>query len=88
MLAPTPSYAVISSPSGGGALLRTEPGAGTVLQALSNGLMVEVLPETETVGTVVWAHVRALGTIEGWVLQSVLTATTPTPLASTPSPTP
>lgn len=88
MLAPTPAYAVINSPSGGGALLRTEPGAGTVLQALSNGLMVEVLPETETVGTVVWAHVRALGTVEGWVLQSVLTATTPTPPASIPSSTP
>ena len=86
--APTPAYAVITSPSGGGALLRTEPGTGTVLQALSNGLLVEVLPETETVGTVVWAHVRALGTIEGWVLQSVLTATTPTPPATAVSPTP
>ncbi len=33
-LEPTPSYAVITSPSGGGALVRSEPGAGTVLTVL------------------------------------------------------
>jgi hypothetical protein len=89
-LAPTPAYAIITSPSGGGALLRTEPASGTVLKALTNGLLVEVLPETQIVGTVTWVHVRALDNIEGWVLQTVLTATTQTPPvpAQTFTPTP
>jgi hypothetical protein len=87
MLQPTPAYAIITSPSGGGALLRAEPVTGAVLMTLSNGLLVQVLPEVETVGTVIWAHIRALDNIDGWVLQSVLTATTQTPI-STPAFTP
>jgi hypothetical protein len=87
MLQPTPAYAIITSPSGGGALLRAEPVTGAVLMTLSNGLLVQVLPEVETVGTVTWAHIRALDNIDGWVLQSVLTATTQTPI-STPAFTP
>jgi hypothetical protein len=61
-----------------------------VLKALTNGLLVEVLPETQIVGTVTWVHVRALDNIEGWVLQTVLTATTQTPPvpAQTFTPTP
>ena len=85
----TPVFAMISSSSGGGALLRTQPGAGIVLAALSNGLLVQVLPESENVGTVTWVRVRALDNIEGWVLQTVLTATTliPTPIPTfTPTP--
>jgi hypothetical protein len=89
MLQPTPTYAIITSPSGGGALLRAEPVIGAVLMTLSNGLLVQVLPEVEVVGTVTWAHIRALDNIDGWVLQSVLTATTQTPIptpAFTPTP--
>ncbi len=84
MLQPTPAYAIITSPSGGGALLRAEPVTGAVLMTLSNGLLVQVLPEVETVGAVTWAHIRALDKIDGWVLQSVLIATTQTPI-STPA---
>jgi hypothetical protein len=87
-LQPTPAYARITSPSGGGALLRTEPGSGTVITALSNGILVEVLPETEMVGTVTWVHIR-VNDVEGWVLQTVLTATTDTPVPTTEfTPTP
>jgi len=84
----TPTYAIITSSSGGGANLRTEPG-GSLITALSNGLMVEVLPEFESVGTVIWVHVRTLDGIEGWVLQTVLTTTAQTPIptiAFTPTP--
>jgi hypothetical protein len=85
----TPAYALITSSAGGGALVRTEPGAGTVITPLSNGLIVEVLPEIQDVDTVVWVRVRLANNIQGWVLQTVLTATalTPTPIP-TPSPTP
>jgi hypothetical protein len=77
LLQPTPAYAIIASPSGGGATLRTEPGSGSVITALSNGLVVQVLPEIVNVGTVPWVRVRTLTNIEGWVLQTVLSATTP-----------
>jgi len=86
-LEPTPAYAIIASSSGGGANLRTEPGGGTVITGLSNGLMVEVLPEIQSIGTAIWVHVRTLDGIEGWVLQTVLTVTTQTPVPTiTPTP--
>jgi hypothetical protein len=86
---PTPSYAIITSPELNGANVRTEPAGGTVLITLVNGSLVQVLPETEIVGTVTWVRVRALDNIEGWVLQTVLTPTTlvPTPVPTfTPTP--
>jgi hypothetical protein len=88
-LQPTPAYAIISSPSGGGALMRTLPGSsGTVITPLSNGILVEVLPETQIIGTTTWVHIR-VNNVEGWVLQSVLIATTQTPVPVTaPTPTP
>jgi hypothetical protein len=75
---PTPSYAVIAAATGGGALLRTEPGGGTVITPLSNGILVEVLPEIQSVGSTTWVRVRT-ATAEGWVLQAVLTASALTP---------
>jgi hypothetical protein len=88
-LQPSPAYAIINAISGGGAYLRTEPGSGTVITGLSNGFIVQVLPEISNVGTVIWVRVRAFDNLEGWVLQSVLTATalTPTPVPTiTPTP--
>jgi hypothetical protein len=83
---PTPAYAVINAPATfGGANLRSEPAAGELLSVISNGLIVQVLPEIETVGQGIWVHVRWDDT-EGWVLQSVLTATILTP-SPVPSPT-
>jgi Domain of unknown function (DUF389) len=87
-LQPTPAYAIISSPSGGGALMRTLPGSGTVITPLSNGILVEVLPETQIIGTSTWVRIR-VNNVDGWVLQSVLTATSQIPVPVTPStPTP
>jgi hypothetical protein len=74
----TPAYAVINASSYGGASLRTEPGGGEVLYTISNGLIVQVLPEITNVGTVTWVHVR-WNNNEGWVLQSILVATSLTP---------
>jgi hypothetical protein len=86
-LEPTPSYAVITSPSGGGALVRSEPGAGTVLTVLSNGIIVQVLPEIQSVEGTNWVRV-VWNDINGWVLTTVLTATTSTPSPPTPTLTP
>jgi hypothetical protein len=84
---PTPAYALVTAASQyGGANLRVDPG-GALIEVLANGLMVEVLPETTSVGSVIWAHVRTLDGTEGWVLQSVLIATTRVPLPTiTPTP--
>ena len=68
------------SESGGGANLRTEPASGSVITVLTNGYLVQVLPETQTVGTNIWVHVRTQDGLDGWVLQAVLTATTQTPI--------
>jgi hypothetical protein len=84
---PTPSYAVITSSSGGGALVRSEPGVGTVLTVLTNGIIVEVLPETQTAYGLNWVRVR-WNDIDGWVLTTVLTATTATPPEPTQTFTP
>jgi hypothetical protein len=76
---PTPSYAIITAPPDyNGANLRSEPGGGTVLVVLTNGIIVQVLPEIQTAadGT---NWVRVLwNNVDGWVLATVLTATTST----------
>jgi hypothetical protein len=53
---------------------------------LINGSIVQVLPETRDVGTTAWVHVRLANNVDGWVLKTVLTATTTTP-SPIPSPT-
>jgi hypothetical protein len=87
-LAPTPAYAVITSPSGGGALLFPEPGRGTAVIPLSNGITVQVLPEIQTgADGRNWAHIR-WNNIDGWVLTTVLSATSSTPPPATLTPVP
>jgi MFS family permease len=85
---PTPSYAIINAPPNYlGANLRSEPGGGAVLTVLNNGIIVQVLPEIQTAadGTN-WVHV-VWNDIDGWVLTSVLTATTVKPPPTfTPTP--
>jgi hypothetical protein len=89
-LQPTPVYAVIAAdPKYGGALVRSEPSSsGTQLATLLNGSIVQVLPDIQNDGSITWVRVR-VNNIEGWVLQSVLAATTlvPTPVPTfTPTP--
>jgi len=79
---------IAADPIYGGANVRTEPGGGIVLITLVNGSLVQVLPETQLVGTTTWVYIR-VDNIEGWVLQTVLTPTTlvPTPVPTfTPTP--
>ena len=68
--------------------MSTEPGSGTVITPISNGILVEVLPETQIVGTSTWVRIR-VNNMEGLVLLSVLKVTTQTPVATsqfTPTP--
>jgi hypothetical protein len=84
---PTPAYAVISAPEQyGGAVVRTAPAVGVGIAVLSNGSLVQVLPETQEVSGTVWAHILMEDGMEGWVLQDVLSPTTQTFLpTSTPT---
>jgi len=86
---PTPAYAVIEASTGGGAYIRTEPGSGsgTALAVLINGTLVQVMPEIQTVNGINWVHVR-WNNVDGWVLTTVLLATTKTPLPPTLTLTP
>jgi hypothetical protein len=74
----TAAYAVIAASSGGGAIVRNEPG-GVPVTTLLNGVLVQVLPDIQSYGGVNYAHIRTMQGIDGWVLQSVLTAATPSP---------
>lgn len=84
---PTPVYAMIAAdPQYGGARFRSEPGGGTQLAVLDNGIIVQVLPDIQNVGLDPWVRVR-VNDVEGWVLQAVLTPTTLIP-TTVPTPTP
>ena len=76
---PTPSYAMINAAYGGGAKVRSEPGTGSEVTVLINGIIVEVLPEIQSVDGDAWVHIRTADGIEGWVLQSVLSAPSVSP---------
>jgi hypothetical protein len=75
---PPASYAVISSPSGGGALVRSDPGGGIAVAVLINGTLLQVLPEIQSVNGINWVRVR-WNNVDGWVLTTILIATTATP---------
>ena len=84
-LEPTLAYSYINaSAEAGGAYLRSEPGGGYVVSSIANGYLVQVYPEITNVGSVVWVRVHWIDK-DGWLLQSILTASTAIP---TPSPTP
>jgi hypothetical protein len=76
---PTPIFARINSPEGGGAFVRKTPG-GDYMLTLSNGIIVEVLGETEERMGVIWVKVaveRNGERLEGWIIQSLLMTATP-----------
>ncbi len=76
---PTPVWAKIDAPSGGGAFIRAEPG-GTILTSLLNGSPVMVISEPMRVeGGAIWVQVRTQNGVEGWILQSLLATATPSP---------
>jgi len=78
---PTPVYARVFSDQGGGIVIRTSP-SGPALTTIQNGILVQILPETEKLDGVIWVHVIAIigdRNIEGWVVQNVLVTATPAP---------
>lgn len=99
---PTPIYARVNSPRGGGAFLREAPSfTARVLISLNNGTVVEVFPqEAKLVGSDTWLRVVAIvggRRLEGWMLSTVIQMPTPLPtwwlfpsptLTLTPSKTP
>ena len=76
---PTPVLAKINAPEGGGAYMRKEP-AGKFMATLDNGVIVEVLGETQEISGVTWIKIAAIKNglrMEGWVIQTVLMTATP-----------
>ena len=50
------------------------------MKTLLNGILVEVLPETIEKENVTWVKIRTPnGEIEGWIVRSLLTTSTPAP---------
>ncbi len=79
---PTPAYAVIrlTYRRRGTCPLQTRV-AGQRIAVLINGTLVQVLPEIQSVDGRNWVHVR-WNNMDGWVLTTVLVATTATPPAA------
>lgn len=80
----TPVFAQVQALTGGGAVLRADPG-GAILTTLSNGALVQLLPDTVKKNGVTWVHVITSNGTQGWILQSLLSGVTP---GVTPSPNP
>ncbi len=71
----------VSANEGGGANLRQTPN-GKYLMTLDNGTIVEIYPDFKIVNGVTWIHVfvtRNGQRVEGWLLESVVTYSTPEP---------
>ena len=78
-LEPTPVFASIKSPEGGGARVRNAPG-GDYLFTLNNGYIVIVVGETMDLNGVIWVKIlvdRNGEKSEGWIIQSLLATATP-----------
>lgn len=76
---PLPTFAYIDANTGGGALVRSEPG-GKIIRSYLNNTLVEVLPETAEANGYTWVKIRVVqdGT-EGWILRTLLLVATPSP---------
>jgi MFS family permease len=87
---PTPILAWIAAESGGGGLVRQQPGyKGDLVKSLVNGSQLQLLPEATEVDGRTWLHVKSPDGFDGWVLQSILITATPLPsITPTNSPTP
>jgi hypothetical protein len=71
----------INASEGGGANLRQTPN-GKYLMTLDNGTLVDIYPDFKQVNGVAWSHVivtRNGQRIEGWLLESVVSYSTPIP---------
>lgn len=81
--APTPVYARINAKGDDGAIIRKEPSyTASYVIVMSNGMLVEVLPEIVEADGATWVHIRTsreLGNLEGWIVRSLLQTATPVP---------
>ena len=59
-------------------IVRNVP-AGEYLTSLMNEAVVQVLPDTQMVGTTVWAHIILEDGREGWIIRNLLLTATPVP---------
>lgn len=80
---PTPQLTsgIIKASEGGGANLRQTPN-GKYLMTLDNGTLVEIYPDFKQVNGVAWIRVavtRSGQRVEGWLLESVVSYSTPVP---------
>ncbi len=80
---PTPQLTsgIIKASEGGGANLRQTPN-GKYLMTLDNGTTVEIYPDFKQVNGVAWIRVavtRSGQRVEGWLLESVVSYSTPVP---------
>jgi len=74
---PTPVWARVSAPTGGGAYLRDAPD-GKILSSILNGNMLEVISEPMRGNNgVIWVQVRTEDGFVGWIVQSLLATATP-----------
>lgn len=65
---PELAQAIVNAEEGGGAFLRSWAGFDSpALTAVSNGLVVELLPERETVDGTEWVRIRLQSGQEGWM---------------------
>ena len=77
---PTPFWAQISVEGNAGAVIRDEPG-GAVTGSLLNKMLVEILPDREPqeINGVTWINIRTTEGVEGWIMQILLSTSTPAP---------
>jgi len=83
---PAPVFGTVKASEGGGANLRQEPN-GKIIMVVSNGTILQVLPEFQVVNKIAWIHVlvkRSGQSYEGWMLESTVAYATPEPNFGTP----
>jgi uncharacterized membrane protein len=75
---PTPVWAIVSPVQG--AYVRAEPDyTAQIVDTVMGGSLVQVLPDTQNVEGVIWAHIITNSNIEGWIVQAILVTATPIP---------
>lgn len=77
---PTPVWGKINAYEGDGAFIRSEPrNDAQAVKILSNGSIVEILPEVEKNSSGIWVHVRAPDGETGWIRRILLITATAAP---------